>query len=139
MLIERKQGGDVRAGGMSHQINSSRIAAEICGVVVRPAHRECSVFDKRWERDLWIQTIIRQHRDESARGQRVGYETVIRFISALPIAAVKENNDWCGGDFSARTINVELLPRQLAIFQIARPRIAPARDRCVEQIKLSAP
>jgi hypothetical protein len=61
--IERQHRGHVSTRGVSHQDDALRIAAVLGRVPPDPGHGLGPIVEKERETHLWIEAIVRQHRD----------------------------------------------------------------------------
>lgn len=85
------------------------------------------------QRDLTKQAPqIRQHYDESARGQRLSHKTIIRFAAVAPRTAIKENHHLRVWHSFFGKINIQLLARVGAVGNVRGAHIAPVRNCGVE-------
>ena len=141
-------------GGVAHQVDAARVAAEAGGVVVCPADGQRPVFDERGERDMRVQPVVRQHRHEAARRQGLGDEAVIALAAGLPVAAVEEDDDRARrspshgprgpggpggpGDRVGRPVDVQLLAGEAAVGEVGRADVPAGGHGGVEQVELGA-
>ena len=77
LAIQREERRHVRAGGVPHQHDVPRVAAELLRVLLHPRDGLRAVVQERRKLHVGIQAIVRQHRDEAALGQRRADEAIL--------------------------------------------------------------
>ena len=131
--IERQHGGDMRAGRMAHQHQPPRIGAPLFGALAGEGDGARRVFEEHREARFGKHRIVRHHRDDALRRQRVAEKSIEIARAALPTAAVEEH-DHRRARRTARPIDVEHLPRRVAVADRLVPRAGGGRRPQVQEI-----
>jgi hypothetical protein len=103
-----------------------------------PLHGASPVVDEDREPHLGIEAVIGDDDDEALACQSLAQEAVVPTAAAFPASAVKEYNHGSETGPVLRsgrgTVDVERLPRRIAIGDALLQHIAVAGDKGVEQI-----
>ena len=87
-IVGTDQGGELRAGGMSHDQNVLRIASVLGDVVVDPVNGHGDVADDGRHVDARQESIVGGDEDESLVHENPRLDLNVRFVARLPAAAV---------------------------------------------------
>ena len=96
-IIDGRKRSELSAGGMPHDDDAVRIAAEFGRVIMRPAERLCDVGQNFIHRNDFDVTVIGGDEHIALRGKENGLQLDLDFLPPLPTATVNPKNYRGGG------------------------------------------
>ena len=107
-FVDGQVGGELGAGGMAHDHDAVRIAAEFGRVIVRPAEGLRDVGEDLVHRDGRDVAMVRRDEDIAQIGEELGFQLHAGLFAATPPAAVDPEDDRGGlGGLRRRSVDVE--------------------------------
>ena len=109
-FVDGQIGGELGAGGVAHDHDTGRVAAEFSRMVMRPAERFRDIGENLVHRDRGDIAMIRRNEDIAQIGEELRLQLHGGLFAAAPAAAVDPEDDRGRlGRFGRRSVDVQRL------------------------------
>ena len=92
-FVDGQVGGELSAGGMAHDNDTVRVAAEFAGVVVRPAERLSDIGEDLVHRGSRDVAMVRRNEDVAQVREELRLQLHAGLLATTPAAAVNPKDD----------------------------------------------